>query len=545
MISLIFALLKTGVCALSNLRAPVVTIHRFAALLGFIAGGSLCGVAMAADAPVLTQWGSVTEPVFPAVLCASLSANLAPVNGSVDSLDTSPASSSPDTLRIQRAIDACPSGQAVKLVPGAAGRAAFLSGPLRLSSGVTLWIDKGVTLFASRKPADYDNGVGTCGTATKLNTKSCLPLIMVKGAANSGIVGDGVIDGRGGSLITSGPNTGLRSWWDVAYQNKTSNLNQQNPRLVQVTGGSNFLLYRITLQNSPNFNVVANGVTGVTAWGLKILTPSLAYSVKNYACPAGTTPDQLTPATCFTPDTVKNTDGFDLGQSSNVLLAYSYISTGDDHVAVKSSAAPTTKNLTFAHNHFFYGHGLSIGSETNGAVSNMTVTDLAMDGYDSANGNGLRIKSDVSRGGTVSNITYSGVCMRNVAQPLVFDPFYSTATGTLYPNFTGITVQDFHYLGSAKSKGAKLTFEGYEASGQQNPLVIALDNVVFDGTQPLFSKLAATHFTLGPRAVSFSGQIITSSVNDVTVSGAPGNATTVDCTRAFVPLSSVVADSPI
>jgi len=58
-----------------------------------------------------------------------------------------------------------------------------------------------------------------------------------------------VIDGRGGSLLTSGPNAGLRTWWDVAYQNKTQGLNQQNPRLLEVKGGSHFTRYRIALQN--------------------------------------------------------------------------------------------------------------------------------------------------------------------------------------------------------------------------------------------------------------------------------------------------------
>jgi polygalacturonase len=494
---------------------------------------------------VPTQWGIVSEPTLPATVCASVPASLSPVNGSFDSLGSNPDASNPDAARIQSAIDKCPSGQAVKLVLGYADQSAFVSGTLNLKSGVTLWIDKGVTLLASRNPADFDNGVGTCGTATTANNKSCSPLIMAKNTTGSAVVGDGVIDGRGGSVITTGPNKGLRSWWDVAYQNKSAGLNQQNPRLVQVTGGANFTLYRITLLNSPNFNVVTDGVAGVTAWGLKILTPSLAYSVKGYACPSGTTPDKLTPATCFTPDTVKNTDGFDPGQSSNVLLAYSYISTGDDNVAVKSSSVPGTKNLTFAHNHFYYGHGLSIGSETNGSLSNMAVTDLSMDGYDSPNSVGLRIKSDSSRGGAVSGVTYTGICMRNQSKPLAFDPFYSSSTGKLYPNFTGITISDFHYTGSTKFGGGQLTFHGYEANGQKNPLLITLDNVVFDGAQPTVSDIAATHFTLGPRAVSFASKIVASSANDITVTGSSGAAAPIDCSAVFVPISSVVANSPI
>ena len=491
---------------------------------------------------------------MPTTLCADLKAGLKPVNGSLDALDGDASNSQPDAARIQSAIDACPVGQAVKLSAGASGETGFLSGPLTLKSGVTLWVDTGVTLFGSRNPADYDNGPGTCGTATSADPKACNPLILASNTANSAIVGGGTIDGRGGSLLTTGPNAGTRTWWDVAYQNKTSGLNQQNPRLIQVRNGSAFTLHGITVENAANFHIVTSGVSGVTAWGIKILSPSAVYTKAGYACPSGSTPDKTTPATCFTPDTVKNTDGFDPGQSSNVLLAYSYISTGDDHVAIKSHSGPTSNNLTFAHNHFYYGHGMSVGSETDAGLTHLAVTDLSIDGFDSANGGGLRIKSDTSRGGHVDSVTYSQVCMRNVRRPLVFDPFYSAATGSLYPNFTNVKISGFHFLGSTKYGGGSLTFVGYELKGQVNPLTITLDNVVFDGTQPTFeaghnggpsSQPAAAHFTFGPGAVSFASAIAASTASDVTVSGTPGSSTPLECSAKFVPLSSVLADSPI
>ncbi len=68
------------------------------------------------------------------------------------------------------------------------------------------------------------------------------------------------------------------------------------------------------------------------------------------------------------PDTVKNTDGFDPGQSNHVLLAYSYISTGDDHVAIKARGKMPSYALSFLHNHFGYGHGMSIGSDIESGV---------------------------------------------------------------------------------------------------------------------------------------------------------------------------------
>ncbi len=135
----------------------------------------------------------------------------------MDGTDGSSSGSQPDTSRIQQAITACPAGQAVQLVAGASGESGFLSGPLTLKSGVQLWIDTGVTLFASRNPADFDNGPGTCGAATSSDPNACNPFILASGTANSGIVGAGAIDGRGGSLLTSGPNAGKRSWWDVAF----------------------------------------------------------------------------------------------------------------------------------------------------------------------------------------------------------------------------------------------------------------------------------------------------------------------------------------
>lgn len=123
--------------------------------------------------------------------------------------------------------------------------------------------------------------------------------------------------------------------------------------------------------------------------------------------------------------------------------------------------------------------------------------------------------------------------------------FSSTSTGTRYPDFTNVAVQDFHDVVSAKFGGGKIMFSGYEANGRHFPLGIAQNNVVFDGTQPTFEKGAATHDTPGPGAVSFSGSIVTSSANDVTVIGTPGTSTPYDCSAAFTTLKSVAPASPI
>jgi len=508
---------------------------------------------------VQTSWGTINEPSLPAAsaVCATVPATQKAVNGVLDaSVDADPGKSAPDTAALQSRINNCPSGEAVKLVAGSNGESGFLTGPITLKSGVTLWIDKGVTVFASRNPADYDNGVGLCGTATANSKVSCNALISGNHVVNAGIVGEGVIDGRGGSVLTKGANAGAKTWWDVAYQTKlSSKVTQHNPRLLDINGGSNFTLYGVTFQNSPNFHVVFDGLDGITAWNIKILTPSLAYTKPGYACAKGTTPDTVsgTYATCFTPETVKNTDGFDPGESSHVLLAYSYISTGDDHVAVKAGSGSGSQHLMFAHNHLYYGHGLSIGSETTTGVSDMTVEDLVVDGHDSNESVGIRIKSDATRGGLVNGVTYSGVCMRNVRQPLVFDAFYSAAKSkTKYPSYRNITVTDFHDTGSTAYGGGLAVFAAYS----KYPLQIALNNVQFDGAQPTTymkghdgspSVLPANvAFTFGPAAVSFAKDVEqqhgggVTFVDSVTQSPAP-----VDCSNAFVTYSSVSANAPI
>src|SRR5580692_1341021 len=103
----------------------------------------------------------VTEPKFPpscAVLTARLLSQRATIAGSDESRS--------DTERIQQAMDRCKPGHAVELMVSA-GYDSFLSGPLQLRRGVTLLVDKGVILFGSRNPRDYDVVPGLCGTITE------------------------------------------------------------------------------------------------------------------------------------------------------------------------------------------------------------------------------------------------------------------------------------------------------------------------------------------------------------------------------------------
>jgi hypothetical protein len=193
-------------------------------------------------------------------------------------------------------------------------------------------------------------------------------------------------------------------------------------------------MYEITLHNSPKFHVKIDA-TGFMVWGITIKTPSITSNSLGTALSAAK---------------ARNTDGVDPGETAiNGYIVCSDISDGDDQIAIKGGT--TVNHLTIAHNHFGAGHGMSIGSETNGGVSNVNVYDLSIDGTNSGmsggSSNGIRIKSDSSLGGLVTNVTYSDVCVRDLSNPIIVTPRYTSATGTLIPEYTGITIRDERHPG--------------------------------------------------------------------------------------------------
>jgi polygalacturonase len=442
-------------------------------------GGSGTGGTTASSNPCATIDSTLpAEPTIPTA-CATLTASFAAVAG------TPPSESSLDTSRLQTALKGCAVGQAVRLTTSGSNNG-FIIGPINIPTGVTLWVDSGVTLFGTRDPAVYGQSAA---------------LITVTGA-NSGIVGLGAIDGQGGEPQVGG----TMSPWDI---NGTGG---DNPALIGVNGATNFTLYKITLHNAPKFHVKLDAA-GFIVWGITIKTPSAATN---------------SVGTKLSASSAHNTDGVDPGETaSNGFIVYNQISDGDDHIAIKGGNS--VKNLTIAHNHFEAGHGMSIGSETNGGVSNVTVCDLSIDGTNTGlsggSANGIRIKSDPSRGGLVQNIFYGDVCVRGLTNPIILTPMYSTATGTEIPWYTGITIQNFRSVSTSTTP--KLTLLGYDAT---HLLGLTLDNVVVDDITAANISAGYANITLGPGSVSF-----TPTGTSVTVSNkVAGSSTPNACTDKWV-----------
>jgi uncharacterized protein (TIGR03437 family) len=423
---------------------------------------------------------TVTEPTFPPA-CTVLAAQLS-IGGGEPSSETAF-----DTARMQSALNACPAGKAVELA-ASGGNNAFLIQPISIPNGVTLLIDGGVTVFASRNPADYQNGIVSptqeaCGTVGAIGN-GCGPLIRSKSTTGSGIMGYGIVDGRGpDNLIVNGV-TQSYSWYSNALQAYTTNPVgfQNNPDILSCEEARNFTLYKVTLRNSPHFNVHWSGengsatvTTGLTVWGIKIVEPY----------------------------TIANTDGIDpTDNASDITITNSYISNGDDQVAISSNAAgnPVT-NVSVTNIHTFSGRGISIGSGTEGGIGNVLVDSIDQAGTaNDPNGNGFRIKSAADRGGLVQNVTFQNICQRNETYAIRFYPFYTTPANTNYiPTFSNIAVRNVTILANPTGGAGSFTFQGYDANHITS---LTLDNLNVLGTPDVTShKPENVGIALGPGPV--------------------------------------------
>jgi len=285
------------------------------------------------------------------------------------------------------------------------------------------------------------------------------------------------------------------SWWDLAQEAKGKNQSQNCPRILVLTRCDDFTLYKITLKNSPNFHVSYGQGRGFTAWGVIIDSPK----------------------------TARNTDGIDPANATDVTITQCFIHAGDDNVAIKAggTGGPST-HISVVHNHFYTGHGISIGSETDAGAHDIEVRALTIDGAD----NGIRIKSNSSRGGLVQHVTYEDICIRDTKNPIFMDSnysFYGVERNKL-PTFRDILLRKVHISGKGK-----ITLEGYDSAHQ---LGMTFDSVIAS-PETAFSVVAKyADLRFGPGPVNFHP-----TGPDVHITSQIGENEPADsCSGRFVPM---------
>jgi len=461
---------------------------------------------------------SVSEPTFPRV-CAVLHASLqsTPEGPSVGpTIEEQNAESSAETQLINDAIGDCQSG-AIELALGSSlQQNAFLLNPVIFPPGVSLIIDGGVTVYASRAPANYqlsNTGNYACGTvAGDLVTGVCQALLTFDGdphtgQANSGLYGYGIIDGQGQMpMLFTGVVPTPVTWWGLRLQkhNSDGNVNENSPIMVAAGDtpdipADNFTMYKVTIRNPP-FHTVRLGGDGVTVWGVRIQAPW----------------------------NEPNTDGFDL-HGSNITLYDTSVANGDDDIAI-AVAQTDTKNITVRHFSAYARDGLTLLGNGNGkySMSNLLFDDILITGdlpsvvtttvngvttgtvngvsettlqntynvtgyaqaLPNAQGDVHGINLKYQSGSSMTNVIYRNVCMQDIRTPLYIGPQETPSTT---PTIGSVTFQNIHVLapspqylnynyanGASGAPGSgryQINFEGI--SGTFYPQ-FTLANVVFD-----------------------------------------------------------------
>ena len=319
-----------------------------------------------------------------------------------------------DTEPIQKAIAAC--------AKAGGGRVMILSGvylirPIELASHVALVLEKGAILKASIKFADFGLPDPLPAKQSDINqyAKKLQPLISGKSLEDIAILGEGVIDGSGGpwwaqsdvtvrrnALVTTTTPDETPAEADMPHY-------VPRPHLVAFRDCARVHVQGVTLQNSPMFHLVPARCHDVIIEDVHILAPSDS----------------------------PNTDGIDPANCRDVLIRRCVIDNGDDNIALKAGSGGMlpTENITVTDCTFLHGHGVSIGSEVETGVRHFRVQHCTFEGTD----NGLRIKSDRTRGGTVEDVVYRDITMKNVQLPITVFLYYDDKKQAAHPEFKPMT----------------------------------------------------------------------------------------------------------
>jgi hypothetical protein len=400
-----------------------------------------------------------------------------------------------DNTAFKAALTACPSGHAVELIPGSSGQMAIVLGSIVWPTGVSVILDPGTTVYASRNPADF--GGGDCGTIpTGKDGTSCSDhWITAPGTSGIGFYGFGMFNGRGWDKAYG--NSAASGWYYNRVQSYCSNHGKAelgSPACTPTTGASgiaygpdafhlknanNVTFYGVWLIDADNFNLYwGDSSNGLTVWDMKIMSPF----------------------------EVSNSDGIDPSYAAtDATIANSFISVGDNHMALKSDnggsyTAGLTSNISVLNIQTGAGIAITVGADTLDGVSNFLVDGFRQKGNpNNTQSAGFGIDTSATQGGVVHLVTFENGCVTDENKTALFSAFYAGGSANP-PTMTDVTVQDVHALnGAATGNSGEFIFQGYSASYL---LGLTLNNVVADGTIPSSTGNEYANVNLGPDPVS-------------------------------------------
>jgi polygalacturonase len=280
-----------------------------------------------------------------------------------------------NTAAIQRAIDAAAKAGGTVVFPAGT----YLTGSIFVKSGVTLKLDKGVTLRGSQRIEDYPM-LPTRIAGIEMTWPAAL--VNVYREHDAAIVGEGTIDGDGKVFWDS--YWSLRKTYEPRGLRWASDYDARRPRLVQVFDahdvkiGGGLLLRRSgfwTLHVCYSSDVAVDGVV-----------------IRNNEDGHG-----------------PSTDGIDVDSSRRITIAHADIAVNDDALVMKAGrdsdglrVARPTEDVVVRDTIVREGAaGFTFGSETSGGFRNIEAYNIRVEGKVPV---GILFKSAHTRGGWGENL---------------------------------------------------------------------------------------------------------------------------------------------
>ncbi len=263
------------------------------------------------------------------------------------------------TGSIQKAIDQCSSqgGGTVCFPPGR-----YLSGTICLKSNVTLRLDSGCRLLGSKDLKDYPPTVQAFRSYTDNYTDKSL--IYAEKAQRIAITGAGVIDGQGAAF--KGP-----------YKVR--------PYMIRIIKCRDVSVRDVTIVNSPMWVQHYLACEDVRISGITVRSRVNG-----------------------------NNDGIDIDCCSRVVISGCNISSGDDAIVLKSTAARPCRDVTVS-NCVLSSHcnALKMGTESNGGFTNIVLSNCVI--YDTRLAG---VALEIVDGGTMDGVVVSNMTMKKVGAPV-------------------------------------------------------------------------------------------------------------------------------